>query len=120
MSRGLGDVYKRQVVDAIARGPLSKNGTFEALHRTITGEDRYLLCADFDLYVAAQQRAALTYTDRERWTRMSIHNTAGMGKFSSDRTVREYAEEIWNVKGAKIRLEETPEEERRKNGVNAS
>jgi starch phosphorylase len=108
------------VIDAIARGPLSKHGTFEGIHRTLTGEDRYLLCADFDLYVAAQQRAALTYTDRERWTRMSILNTGGMGKFSSDRTVREYAEEIWNLKAATIRLEEPPEEERRRNGVNAS
>ena len=55
-------------------------------------------CADYESYVASQERVSGTYRDPEAWTRMSILNVAGMGKFSTDRTIREYAEEIWGVK----------------------
>ena len=47
--------------------------------------------------MAAQERVARTYRDQDVWTRMSILNVASMGKFSSDRTIRQYAEEIWNI-----------------------
>ncbi|BAE51866.1 glycogen/starch/alpha-glucan phosphorylase [Paramagnetospirillum magneticum] len=62
-----------------------------------TGGDHYLLSADFPLYMAAQERVDQTYRDPEEWTRKAILNVARMGKFSSDRTVAEYAREIWGA-----------------------
>ena len=59
--------------------------------------DHYLLLADYASYVACQDRVARTYRDQATWTRMSILNVAKMGKFSSDRTIQEYAKEIWRV-----------------------
>jgi len=59
--------------------------------------DPWLVAADFRSYVDAQERAAAAYRDRERWARMSILNTATSGKFSTDRTMREYNAEIWKL-----------------------
>ncbi len=59
--------------------------------------DYYMLMADFASYVATQERVGTLYLDSDEWTRLSILNTAGVGKFSSDRTIREYAAEIWDV-----------------------
>jgi starch phosphorylase len=89
-----------RVIDAIARGPFERRwpGLFVPLVESLTGEDRYLLCADFDAYRECQERAAATYERPEDWWRKSILNVARMGRFSSDRTVREYAEEIWGVR----------------------
>jgi starch phosphorylase len=59
--------------------------------------DHWLTAADFRAFVEAQKQAALAYADEERWTTMSIRNTAASGFFSSDRTIRSYAEEIWGL-----------------------
>ncbi|MGI9286119.1 MAG: glycogen/starch/alpha-glucan phosphorylase, partial [Pseudomonadales bacterium] len=59
--------------------------------------DQWVVAADFRSYVDAQQRVAEAYRDEEHWTRMSILNTAASGWFSSDRTISQYAEEIWGV-----------------------
>jgi starch phosphorylase len=53
--------------------------------------------ADFRSYIDAQQKVADTYRDQEKWDRMSILNSASSGWFSSDRTIQQYADEIWNV-----------------------
>jgi starch phosphorylase len=68
----------------------------------LAGGDRYFLLADYAAYVACQDQVAETYRDRATWTRMSITNVAGMGRFSSDRTVRQYAEEIWGVSPVRL------------------
>ena len=62
------------------------------------GADYYLLANDFDSYIDAQRRVDEAYADQARWNKMSILSVAGSGKFSSDRTIREYAEDIWDVK----------------------
>jgi starch phosphorylase len=59
--------------------------------------DHYLLLADYASYIAAQDRAGALYRDQDAWVRKAILNVAGMGKFSSDRTIGEYAKTIWNV-----------------------
>jgi len=60
--------------------------------------DYFMLCADFRSYVECHERMERAYLDEDEWTRRSILSVARMGKFSSDRAVREYASEIWNVK----------------------
>jgi starch phosphorylase len=59
--------------------------------------DYYMLLADYESYIACQERVSALYRDPTAWARMSILNAAGMGKFSSDRTIAEYAEDIWDV-----------------------
>jgi len=67
----------------------------------LDANDEHFHLADFTPYVEAQEKAGNTFRDRDRWVRMAILNVAGMGKFSSDRTVAEYAREIWGVRGVK-------------------
>ncbi|MDD5247755.1 MAG: glycogen/starch/alpha-glucan phosphorylase [Rhodocyclaceae bacterium] len=73
-------------------------GLFDPIVTAIRSRhDPWLVAADFRSFVAAQERAAAAYRDRERWTRMSILNTAASGKFSTDRTMAEYNAEIWRL-----------------------
>jgi starch phosphorylase len=66
--------------------------------------DNYLLLADYESYVACQDRVGATFRKRDEWARMSILNTANMGKFSTDRTIAEYARDIWGVKPVPIKI----------------
>jgi glycogen phosphorylase len=68
----------------------------------LDANDEHFHLADFTPYVETQEKAGNTFRDRGRWNRMAILNVAGMGKFSSDRTVAEYAREIWGVKGSTL------------------
>jgi starch phosphorylase len=56
-----------------------------------------MLLADYAAYIECQQRVSKAYQDQQKWTQMSILNSIRMGKFSSDRTIREYCQEIWSV-----------------------
>ncbi|MDP8984467.1 MAG: glycogen/starch/alpha-glucan phosphorylase [Pseudomonadota bacterium] len=96
----------RDVLELIRSGFFSRGDTelFRPLIDGLLYHDPYLLLADFQSYVECQERVAEVYRDTERWTRMSILNTARSGKFSSDRTIREYCEEIWQVKPVPIHL----------------
>ncbi len=67
--------------------------------------DTYMLMADFEAYVRCQELVSQAYRDKKKWARMSILNTAYTGKFSSDRTIAEYAMDIWKVKPTPITLE---------------
>ena len=90
----------RSVIDLIASGQLSP-GTpelFKALTDSLLGADEYMLMADYQSYVEAQEKVSSVYLNQEQWTRMSILNVARVGKFSSDRAVREYCDKIWKIK----------------------
>jgi starch phosphorylase len=67
-----------------------------------SGRDRYLLLADYDAYLSCQERVSDTYRRPDEWTKKPILNTAYMGKFSTDRTIKEYADEIWSLKPVQI------------------
>ena len=74
-------------------------GIFDAVIDSIRNPaDPWMTAADFRTYVDAQERAAVAYQDVDRWTTMSILNTAKSGKFSSDRTIAEYNNDIWRLK----------------------
>jgi len=90
----------KRVVELLASGYFNQfePGIFDpVLHAIANPNDPWLVAADFAGFVAAQRQAADAYRDRERWTRMSILNTAASGKFSSDRTIREYNAGIWGL-----------------------
>jgi starch phosphorylase len=96
----------RDVIDLIRSGFFSR-GDGELFRPLIDGllfHDPYLLLADFQSYIECQDKVAAAYRDTERWTRMSILNTARSGKFSSDRTIGEYCADIWRVKPVPIHL----------------
>jgi len=90
----------KQVLDQISSGLFSPGnpGLFRPLVDNLLSTDYYLLLADFDAYMDAQADVDRLYMIPEDWARTSILNTAGMGKFSSDRTIGEYAREIWGIK----------------------
>jgi starch phosphorylase len=96
----------RDVIDLIRSGFFSRGDTelFRPLIDGLMYQDPYLLFADFQSYIECQERVAAVYADPDRWTRMSILNTARSGKFSSDRTIREYCADIWRVKSVPIHL----------------
>ena len=81
-----------------------EHGAFQLVHGSLThGGDPYMVLADFRSYSDSQARIDAAYRDPAKWARMAILNTARMGKFSSDRTIREYANEIWNLKPAPVK-----------------
>ena len=86
-------------LDLVADGRFSRGDRemFRPLVDNLTSSDPFLVLADFAAYVAAQERAAAAWLDRDNWTRMSIANVARSGKFSSDRSIREYATRIWSL-----------------------
>jgi starch phosphorylase len=92
-----------RVIETIATGALAlaHPGLFDPILHVLRQQDGYLHCADFDPYCAAQRRACETYGRPAQWNAMSVRNVAGMGRFSSDRTLREYASEIWGVRPLK-------------------
>ena len=75
---------------------------YKGIVKWLKESDPYMLCADFDSYIARQLDVEKAYLDKKRGARMMILNVANMGFFSSDRTIRQYAEEIWNVKSVTV------------------
>ena len=75
----------------------SEPGTFEPLVQSLMNNDPFMTCADFESYCKTQEAVSGAYLDRKTWAQKSILNTARSGKFSSDRTIEEYAMDIWKV-----------------------
>ena len=94
----------REVLDRIAAGEYSNGDRdlFRPIVDSLLKRDEYLLLADYASYIDCQDRAAGAYREEQSWTRMSILNTARCGFFSSDRTMRQYCDKIWQVKPVKV------------------
>lgn len=75
---------------------------FQPLVDRLCGDDPFLALADYRAYLAAQAEVDAAWRDRQRWTRMSILNSARSGHFSADRAIREYCEEIWQVPACSV------------------
>jgi starch phosphorylase len=89
-----------EAIDRIDAGEFSNGDRelFRPLLESLLIRDEYLLFADYQSYIDCQQRVSEAYRDQENWTRMSILNCARVGRFSSDRSIREYCRNIWHVK----------------------
>ena len=89
----------REVLDALTSGEFSRgdNGLFQPLFNSLLTSDEYMLLADYQSYVDCQDRVSQAYTNQDAWTRMSILNVARIGKFSSDRSIRDYSSDIWKT-----------------------
>jgi starch phosphorylase len=94
----------REVIELIRGGRFSpaEPDLFRPLLDTLMEQDEYMLFADFQSYLDCQDEVGKAYRDRERWTRMSILNTARMGRFSSDRAIKEYCRDIWKAEPVKV------------------
>jgi starch phosphorylase len=94
----------RAVIDRIANGYFSHGdkSQFQPIVDSLLYSDPYMLLADYQAYIDCQDEVSAAYQDQARWTKMSILNSARMGKFSSDRTISEYCEEEWGVEDLSI------------------
>jgi len=91
----------RLVLEMIGHGYFSveEPDRYRVLYDNLTKfGDHYMLQADYASYIATQEQVSTLYLDQEEWTRRAILNVARMGKFSSDRTIREYADQVWKVR----------------------
>ncbi len=98
------DIYEsdprvKMVVDQLSNGLTAKSrGDFDTIYNNLLAHnDEYFIIKDFDSYTEAQEAAGQAYTDRERWLEMAVANIAHSGKFSSDRTISQYASGIWEI-----------------------
>jgi len=85
----------------IRSGAFNRGGSDDArllVDRLTSDGEPFLVLADFEAYVAAQDRVDALYRTPEEWSRRAVLNTVGMGPFSSDRSVREYADRIWHIR----------------------
>jgi starch phosphorylase len=78
---------------------------------SLVQHDEYMLLADYASYIECQERVSKVYNDPAQWAKMSILNVANMGKFSTDRTIREYADEIWGLTRSGVPTRETAPDE---------
>jgi starch phosphorylase len=94
------------LLDAIAHGRYAGDhpGLFAPFVKDLIERDPFMVLADFRAYIDCQRRVSRAWTDVTWWTRASIHNAARCGKFSSDRSIREYAERIWKISPVPVRL----------------
>ena len=96
----------QEALDAIANGVFSRGDreTFRPLVENLLSLDPFLVLADYAGYVACQERVSAAWNDAQRWSRMSILNTARAEKFSSDRAIREYCDRIWSSQPVQVAL----------------
>jgi len=78
---------------------------FKPIVDALMNQDAFFLFADFEAYLACQEAVSKQYLNQDEWSRKCILNVANMGKFSSDRSISDYARNIWNAKPVPITLE---------------
>ncbi|KAL1122019.1 hypothetical protein AAG570_003425 [Ranatra chinensis] len=100
------NIELKQCIDEIQNGFFSPSNPdeFKDIADVLLKYDRFYLLADYDDYIKCQEKVNTAYADQTKWAEMSIHNIASSGKFSSDRTIAEYAREIWGVEPSWQRL----------------
>ena len=100
------DETLRQAIDQIRSGVFSRGDShlFGPLVQALLQWDEYLVLADYRSYIECQDQAAQLYQNQNQWTRAAIFNVARMGKFSSDRSIREYCQDIWHARPVPIEL----------------
>ncbi|MEE0808942.1 MAG: glycogen/starch/alpha-glucan phosphorylase [Acutalibacteraceae bacterium] len=86
----------RHALDFVGKGIDGKR--FDNIYNTLKSVDRYMALGDYADYCAAQQKASKLYADKEQWNRMSLMNIANSGIFAADRSIADYANNIWNIK----------------------
>jgi len=98
------DPHLREVIDLLRSGFFAHGDAelFRPLVDNLLGSDPYLVLADFASYLKCQEQVSAAYQETPHWTRMSILNSARSGKFSSDRTIREYCHDLWKVEPVSI------------------
>jgi starch phosphorylase len=98
----------KKAIDMLSNGFFSHGDRelFKPLVDSLLGEDKYMLFADYQDYIDCQDRVSDAFKHKTDWTRMSILNTARSGKFSSDRAIREYCQDIWQIDPVQIEIEE--------------
>ena len=98
----------QDAIDLIASGHFSQGDTalFQPLLDKLLNHDPFMLLADYQAYVDCQQQVSEAYRDQSRWTKMSILNAVRMGRFSSDRSIQEYCDRIWNVSPSPVALDD--------------
>jgi starch phosphorylase len=96
----------KEVIDLISSGFFSKKDAdlFKPLVDSLLRRDEHMVLADYQSYIQCQERVSMIFKDQKKWTKMSILTVARMGKFSSDRSIREYNEKIWHAAPLKIDL----------------
>jgi len=96
----------REVIDQLSQGYFSpeNHDLFRPIVESLLVRDEYLLLADYQSYIDCQDQVSEAFHDSKNWTRMSILNVARIGNFSSDRTIREYCRDIWNIQPVKVKL----------------
>jgi starch phosphorylase len=106
------DYYNRipelkRVIDMIANDFFNpeERGIFKDIIDSLMNVDYYCLFADYESYIKTQAEVSKLYVNQDEWTKKSINNVTGMGKFSSDRSVKEYADKIWKVKPVKVEID---------------
>ena len=98
----------KTVIDLIGSGIFSSGDTelFRPLIDNLLYQDRFMVLADYQSYVDCQVKVSEAYQNQDEWVRMSILNSARMGKFSSDRSIQEYCDQIWNIDPVSVELQE--------------
>uniref|UniRef100_A0A0N4ZYX7 Alpha-1,4 glucan phosphorylase n=1 Tax=Parastrongyloides trichosuri TaxID=131310 RepID=A0A0N4ZYX7_PARTI len=96
----------KQIVDQIEGGLFTPDepDLLKDVANSLKYHDRFLVCADYESYIKCQDQVSEAYEDKERWAKMCLYNIASSGKFSTDRTISEYATEIWGITPGEIQL----------------
>jgi glycogen phosphorylase len=101
------DAELKRVIDMIASNYFNRKepGLFKSIVDSLLNVDYYCLLADYRSYIKTQEKVSELYKDLDKWAQKSVLNVARIGKFSSDRSVQEYAKNIWKVKPVKLKIE---------------